>query len=151
MRVRRPRNCDDISVNLISQDWGWTLIYYTSPQDQCRKTSPAACTCVCSVAVGLDVQNSYAPFFSGVRKHFLTQQTRTHAQLPTPKTASKSSALSQPSRQACLHKCADKRTCAHTCCKHGVSERTRRSEVSKRQPPVSCFPKTPQVLCPSFL
>ncbi|XP_038054687.1 probable ATP-dependent DNA helicase HFM1 [Patiria miniata] len=127
IEVRRANKAEELSVNLVSQDY-----------------------------VGLDVQNTYTPFYSGP-KHLRTAAQESSSSQPKKQPAKNTKLIlkrrqSTPmnsshtdqwlgsdndpktdeedlfefgNRKPCSHRCSDKDTCAHECCKFGVLIRHR--------------------------
>ncbi|XP_071476850.1 probable ATP-dependent DNA helicase HFM1 [Diadema antillarum] len=147
VEVKRALKGEDISINLVSQDY-----------------------------VGLDVQNVYTPFYSGP-KHL---RADTEASVPNSETkpallklvpsSSSRRICSKPQmpalsnentdpgcygeRKPCCHRCLDKDTCGHSCCKFGIPVKPApksRASATKRPPLGECtshseapVPATPQ-------
>ncbi|KAI8504903.1 ATP-dependent DNA helicase MER3 [Branchiostoma belcheri] len=116
VEVKRANKGDDLSINFISQDY-----------------------------VGLDVQSTYTPFYSGARRHRATSKNWDHT--PKQKKSQQeemdwddlgtdidwSAEVNEndsvpvtprrqlgPDRKPCNHRCINKDACAHECCKFGV-------------------------------
>ncbi|XP_019646641.1 PREDICTED: LOW QUALITY PROTEIN: probable ATP-dependent DNA helicase HFM1 [Branchiostoma belcheri] len=116
VEVKRANKGDDLSINFISQDY-----------------------------VGLDVQSTYTPFYSGARRHRATSKNWDHT--PKQKKSQQEEMdwddlgtdidwsaevnendnvpvtprrLLGPDRKPCNHRCINKDACAHECCKFGV-------------------------------
>ncbi|CAH1232813.1 SNRNP200 [Branchiostoma lanceolatum] len=116
VEVKRADKGDDLSINFISQDY-----------------------------VGLDVQSTYTPFYSGPRRHRATsnnwdntprqkknlQEEMDWEDMGTDidwsaevnendSVAVTPRRLLGPDRKPCNHRCINKDACAHECCKFGV-------------------------------
>ncbi|XP_035691410.1 LOW QUALITY PROTEIN: probable ATP-dependent DNA helicase HFM1 [Branchiostoma floridae] len=116
VEVKRANKGDDLSINFISQDY-----------------------------VGLDVQSTYTPFYSGPRRHRATgknwdntprQKKRAEEEMDwedmgtdidwssevneNDSVAVTPRPLLGPDRKPCNHRCINKDACAHECCKFGV-------------------------------
>ncbi|XP_078310394.1 putative ATP-dependent DNA helicase HFM1 isoform X2 [Crassostrea virginica] len=84
--------------------------------------------------VGLDVQSTYTPYYIGAKK------------LSNIPTSVESGPVAQPTRtpqlsqgmEECGHRCVNKSTCAHDCCRNGVMKR----KPTKTRPKTPLAPKT---------
>nr|XP_053656350.1 uncharacterized protein LOC128705167 [Cherax quadricarinatus] len=109
VKVTRAQTGDELPVNFISETWA-----------------------------GLDVQSSYSPRYLPRPQTFSADP---HITMPAPLAPHKQRgregggknntvAVNEGGWRACLHTCGDKRTCAHKCCKVGVSSRPECSSSS---------------------
>ncbi|KAK2182930.1 hypothetical protein NP493_332g03054 [Ridgeia piscesae] len=102
--IRRAAKGEELSVNFMSQDW-----------------------------VGLDVQSTYTPFYSGVKRvsRGHTESAVSMGCIWTNLLVCPPVSLGSPGQslrdnfKACNHRCLHKDTCAHECCKFGVSVKTK--------------------------
>ncbi|CAH1800545.1 unnamed protein product, partial [Owenia fusiformis] len=118
IQVKRAIKGEDLSINLISMEW-----------------------------VGLDVQSSYTPFYTGPKRVARANNYEQDESVKKPSPGGSSSSdydvqadpnyegqsatYNQPSsnRRPCSHKCTNKDTCAHECCKLGIA--IKRPQVQK--------------------
>ncbi|KAK4325046.1 hypothetical protein Pmani_004356 [Petrolisthes manimaculis] len=98
VEVTRAQTGDELAINFISETWA-----------------------------GLDVQSSYTPRYGmklpvPTTQSVISTSTDNTASTSLPAGVTEVAPLGQQ-RRACLHSCGDKRTCAHNCCKVGVTNR----------------------------
>lgn len=90
--------------------------------------------------MGLDVQSVYTPFYTGpklvsrnkARDARDTAPPAEHSQQQLPSRAQNKQELAADdvsSRTSCQHKCLDKSSCAHACCKVGVVAKSRKADT----------------------
>ncbi|XP_071790611.1 uncharacterized protein [Asterias amurensis] len=136
--IKRAKGAEQLSVNLISQDY-----------------------------VGLDVQSSYTPFYSGPKHMQAITTERSHPTPLQPKTNTQEHVKRrQPAmmnswqgydndlntddedlseygnRKPCNHHCSNKDSCAHECCKFGIpiKQSKPKEEMSSQRSTVSTTP-----------
>ncbi|XP_053403072.1 probable ATP-dependent DNA helicase HFM1 [Mercenaria mercenaria] len=81
--------------------------------------------------VGLDVECTYTPNYLGGKR--ITSSSTGNQQAKSAVTAGSCATTNLP----CMHTCHNKMTCAHECCKHGISSKRRGTSNQQTPRPVS--------------